>query len=482
MSRTISIAKNTIVQIVGRGIGTALSLAAFGVITHYLGASGYGAFTTVTSFLQIFGILADFGLSLTTVAMLSEHETERDAVASNIFTLRIVSAAVFFLIAPVIVLFFPYPPGVKSGVGIASCSFFLISVNQVLTSVLQTKLRMARAAAAEVLGRTGLLLGAIAAARWNLGLEWMLSMLVLGNGLTAFWNWMLARTLVRLGWRFDWPVWKEVAHRTWPIALSISFNLVYLMGGFVALSLSRPLGEIGLYGAARKILDVLTVIPTMFMGLVLPLLVQASRGSFTEDWKRVMQKAFDFMAVLALPLAAGAAILGHDLLVLLTSEEFSEAGPLLTVLVFACAAVFFGSLFGHAVIAVKKQRQMIWGYAANAVLAILLNIAFVPRFGAIAAAWITFVTEAFIACATFLMIWRTTGFVPRFGVALRAGFAAAAMALLVFLLPEMPVLLKTAVGASAYAALALALGAVDLGMIKNLLPRRQSVALPPAQG
>jgi O-antigen/teichoic acid export membrane protein len=451
-------------------------------MTSYLGTSGYGAFTTVTSFLQFFGILVDFGLSLTTVAMLSEHEEDQDRIASNVFTLRLISAAIFFLIAPAVVLFLPYTSDVKSGVSIAAASFFLIAVNQVLTSMLQTKLRMARAASAEVLGRAGLLLGALATAHWDLGLGWMLGALVLGNGLTAFWNWLLVRTLVRLGWRFDWIVWKEVAHRTWPIAVSISFNLIYLMGGVIVLTLTRPLAEVGVYGAARKILDVLTVIPIMFMGLVLPLLVKARHEGFATDWNRIMQKSFDFMAILALPLVAGTLVVGSDLMIMLTNKEFAGAGPLLIILILACASVFFGSLFGHAVIAVKKQRPMIWGYALNAVLAIILNILLVPRFGAAAAAWVTFITEAFIACATFFMIWRTTGFVPRFGIALRAAFSAAGMAMFVSVLPDMHVLLKTGLGMITYASLALAFRAIGPEMVKELLNRKQAAVTASAQG
>lgn len=481
MSRTATIAKNTVVQVVGRAIGTMLGLVTLGVMTRYLGTSGYGAFTTVTSFLQIFGILVDFGLSLTTVAMVTEHAGERDRVASNIFTLRLISAAFFFLLAPAAVLLFPYGPDIKAGVGIAAASFFMIAVNQVLTGVLQTEMRMARAASAEVLGRAGLLFGALATAYWDLGLGWMLGALVLGNGLTAFWNWLLVRKLVRLAWRFDRDVWKEIFSRSWPIAVSISFNLVYLMGGVITLSLTRPQEEVGLYGAARKILDVLTVVPIMFMGLVLPLLVKARHEGFATDWNRILQKAFDFMAVLALPLVAGTIVVGHDLMIFLASDEFSAAGPLLLILILACASVFFGSLFGHAVIAVKKQRPMIWGYAATALLAVILNVALVPRYGAAAAAWVTFVTEACIACATYFMIWRTTGFVPRFGAALRALLAAVGMALFVFVLPDIHVLLKTVLGMGAYAVLALAFRAVDRQVVNELLSRDKGAGISPTQ-
>ena len=472
MSRTAAIAKNTVVQAVGRTIGTVLGLLTLGVMTRYLGTAGYGSFTTVTSFLQFFGILVDFGLSLTTVAMLSEAGVDRDKVSSNIFTLRVVSAAIFFALAPIAVLLFPYPGAIKTGVGIAAASFFFLAVNQVLTSVLQKELRMARAASAEVLGRLGLFLGAWYVARNDLGLAWMLAALVLGNLLSALWNWLLVRKLVDLSWRFDGAVWKDIAERSWPIALSITFNLIYLKGDVIILSLTRTQEEVGIYGAAYKILDVLTVIPIMFMGLVLPLLVKARSDGSSGDWNRILQKAFDFMSVLAMPLVAGALVVGRDLMTLFAGAQFAEAGPLLVILIVACAAVFFGSMFGHAVIAIKEQKRMIWGYAADAVLATALYLAVIPRYGATGAAWVTVFAEVFIACATYWMIRRVTRFVPSFRTALRAALAAAFMAIFVSLLPDMHVLLKVAFGAAGYAGLALLMRAVSPETLKGLLPKR----------
>ncbi len=472
MSRTQAIAKNTVIQVVGRTFGTIFGLITLGVMTRYLGTTGYGAFTTVTSFLQFFGILVDFGLSLTTVAMLSERGADKDRITSNIFTLRIISAAVFFALAPLVVLAFPYSHEIKSGVGIASASFFMIALNQVLTSVLQKELRMARAAMAEVIGRLGLLLGVLAVAHWQLGLGWMLAALVLGNVLTAAWNWLLVRKLVRVEWRFDWPVWKDVFDRSWPIALAITFNLIYLKGDVIVLSLTRSQSEVGIYGAAYKILDVLTVIPIMFMGLVLPLLVKAQQENSPGDWKRIMQKAFDFMAVLAMPLVAGTLVVGDALMHLFAGEAFADSGRLLVILILAAAAVFFGSFFGHAIIAAKKQRVMVWGYAIDAVLATALYFWMIPKHGPVAAAWVTVGAEVFIACATFFVVWRATKFVPSLRITLRAALAAALMAGFITILPNMHVLIKVVLGCLAYAALALTLRAVSPETMKELLAKK----------
>lgn len=480
MSRTAAIAKNTFVQAFGRTVGTVLGLVTFGMMTHYLGASSYGAFTTVTSFLQFFGILVDFGLSLTTVAMLSERGVDRDKIASNIFSLRVISAVAFFGLAPLIVLLLPYSHEIKAGVRVAAFSFFFLAVNQVLTSVLQKELRMARAASAEILGRFGLLAGVWIVSRFDLGLGWMFAALSLGNGLTVFWNWLLVRKLIDISWRFDWPVWRKIVEHSWPIALSITFNLVYLKGDVIVLSLTRSQAEVGLYGAAYKILDVLTVIPIMFMGLVLPLLVKARSEGSDPEFKRILQRAFDFMAVLALPFVAGTLAVGAPLMRLVAGEQFAVSGPLLQILILAAAAVFFGSMFGHAVIAVKKQKTMVWGYAVDAVLATILYVVLIPKYGPTSAAWVTVVSEVFIALATYAVVWKATRFVPRFGTALRAAAAAGGMALLVEALPDMHVLLKILFGIVGYAGLAVLLRAVTPQMIRQLLGRGgEAETLPP---
>ena len=108
MSLTRAVASNTAIQVTGKFIGTFLGLITVAVMTRYLGLAGYGEFTTVMSFLQFFGIIVDFGLTLTMVRMISNANVDEDKVASNIFNLRLLAGIVFFGLAPLIARTFPY--------------------------------------------------------------------------------------------------------------------------------------------------------------------------------------------------------------------------------------------------------------------------------------------------------------------------------------------------------------------------------------
>ena len=115
---------------------------------------------------------------------------------------------------------------------------------------------------------------------------------------------------------------------------------------------------------------------------------------------------------------------------------------------------------------------MIWGYAIDAVLATVLYLVLVPRYGAMAAAWITVTAEVFIMLATYTMIYRTTRFVPRFAFMGKTFLNAVIMAACINYLPEMNVLVKVIIGAVIYAILTLITKTVPTSMLKNLIPGR----------
>lgn len=453
MSTTRAVANNTMIQVAGRAIGTLLGLLTVAVMTRHLGRSGYGEFTTVMSFLQFFGIVADFGLTLTMVRLISDVGKDEDRVASNVFSMRAALGLILFALAPVVALFFPYPPIVKTAILVAAASHYGNSLSQVLVGVFQKHLSVHRAAIAEVSGRAVLLAGTVAVAARGMGLLALIVVLVAANLLQFAITFALAQRHARIRLAFEPELWKEIFRVSWPIGLSILFNLIYLKGDVIVLSLTRPAAEVGLYGAAYKVLDVVTAVPMIFMGLVLPLLAASWSMADRDGFLRKLSRAFDFLSLLALPLAFGAFPVADDLMRLVAGKDFAASGPYLAILMLAGASVFWGALFGHAIVAIDLQRKMIWMYAVDGITALALYALLIPRHGALAAAWITVGSELFIAVvagiAVTAVLKKTVSFTA-FGKAL---LASALMMLVVYAVPGVPVLLRILIGAATYGAL-----------------------------
>jgi O-antigen/teichoic acid export membrane protein len=231
----------------------------------------------------------------------------------------------------------------------------------------------------------------------------------------------------------------------------------------------RPAAEIGWYGAAYKPLDVITVIPIIFMGLVLPHFVDAWSKIDLERVRRVVGRAIDGVSLLALPTLVGGVMLATPLMLFLSGDDFAPAGPLLAMLIVAAFMVFYGSLFGHLIVGINRQRTMTWFYALDAFVSLALYFLLIPRFGATAAALVTIFSEAMIAVAAGIIVIKETQVRPSLNIFFRAAAAALAMGVVLYLIPSLNVIIRVIIGASAYAVFAFLFGAVTQTEVKKLI-------------
>jgi O-antigen/teichoic acid export membrane protein len=277
-----------------------------------------------------------------------------------------------------------------------------------------------------------------------------------------------AKPFVRITPKFDWATWKTILSRSWPIAVSIVFNLLYLKGDILFLAYFREQAEVGIYGVAYRIIDVLTVIPVMFMGLILPSLVTAWSNKDQKTFDKQVKQTFNLFMMAVIPIIIGAQATATELTTLIAGEEFVQAGPVLALLILALLGVFLGGLYGHLIVALNKQRVMTWGYIAVAIVAITGYLWLIPNYGMWGAVWVTLVSEGLIALITFLVVWRTANTLPSLGVSLKALISAGVMYAVLIQL-NTHVIFDILIGASVYIIGLFALKAITVRELKAIL-------------
>lgn len=471
MGRTKELARNYSVHFFGRLLGTLFGVVTIAILTRQLGDTGYGELTTAMTFLQIFGVMVDFGLTLTLVQMISEHGANERRITGGILGLRLFSGIIFFGLAGFIGASLPYSPVIKMAIAVGTLSYLFMTSSGMLVGVFQKHLAMWRVALSELINRSATMGVVILFAYLELGVVAMMTAFVIGNFLQFVTTLYFARPFVKIWPSLDTKIWKQAIVRGWPIGLSILFNLIYLKSDILILGIFRPQADVGIYGAAYKILDVITAIPVMYMGIALPSLVHYWSLEAKKDFRNLIQKSFDFFSIVAVPIMAGALVVGVPLLVFVSGEAFRESGEVLKILMIAAVFVFYGALTGHAIVALKLQKIMTWGYAATAVVALAGYFYVIPRFGLWGAAWMTVASEALIALITFLVVARTSKFRPNMIVTAKAVGAGAVMYAVLTVIPEIHVLWQVVLGALIYATVLFGTGGVSFKTIQEMLKR-----------
>jgi len=436
MKLSTKIAYNTIVQVLSKIIATVLGLASVIIMARSLGVAGFGEYTTIITFLSFFGISIDFGLTLVTSWMISQPNVDEKKVLANLFTLRFFSALIFLGISPFVVLFFPYSNLVKLGVGVAFLSFFFISLSQILVGFFQTKLRMDKVSIAEVIGRIILLIGIIISVKLHLGLIAFMIAIVISSAVSFFIQFFFANKLTPIRFSFDFSLWRKIIKKSWPFALTIVFNLLYLKMDIFILSLIKGKEVVGVYGATYKVVEVLTMLPFMFSGIILPILTANWAKNNKVFFNRVLQKSFDLILILIVPLIVGTQFLANAIMTTVMGDEFYSSGGILRILIIAVGLVFVSCLFSHVIIAVDKQKQVIGAYFFTAITATVGYLVFIPKFSYFGAAAVTIYSELAITLFMMYYLMKFIKFLPTLRILPKVLFSSFIMGGILYLIPN----------------------------------------------
>ena len=412
MSLTQRIARNTIIQFSGKIIGTIFGVLTVAIMARYLGKIGFGQYSTITAYLQFFAILVDMGLSVTIVRLLSDPKFNEQKVISNVFSLRFFSALIFLGIAPLVVMFFPYDNIIKVGIAVTTLSYFFSALNLIIIGLFQKKLKMFSVTVAEVAGRLILLILVFIFALADFGLLAIMLAVVLGSFINFILNYLFALKYVRINFAFDWELWRKIIQSTWPIAISIAFNLVYFKADTIILSLVRTQAEVGIYNAPYRVLEILTNFIYLFTGLIFPILTFNWAQKNFQKFREIFQKTFDVLIILAIPMIFGTLFIAQDLMLLIAGPEFKESGLVLQIIILATAIIFINSLYGYIVVAIDKQKQMVGAYIFVAIVSLVGYILTIPTYGYIGAAIFTIISEALIFLFNIIMVSKITQFNP----------------------------------------------------------------------
>lgn len=398
------ISRNSIFLLAGQLVDRAGSYIFILYLTRVMGAEAFGKYLTVTALVGMAGGLVDFGLYNLIVRDMARNRTGISSYLSRVIPFRLVLAGVGYLGVVVAAGLLGYPADLRTLIWIAGLVLVLGVPGALLSSGLDALEHMHRSALCGMLGRVLAIALGIAALILGLGLRGAFVGSLVAAGVT--WITLLIvgrRSGVKLGWVIDRPFLVTLVRGSLPYAV-MAVGLVQLNLDFVLLSRFYGPQEVGMYGAARKPLEYLALIPNSVTGALLPTMAAEFSFSGERFWRGYGAVVY-LLICLALPLAVIAILLRERLIVALFGQAFLPAAAAVPALALSLVIVFL--LFPTSLIAFSAGlvREFLPTFTFNALAGIGLQWLLIPRYGYVGAS-LSFLASCLIGGLTLLRFQR----------------------------------------------------------------------------
>ena len=179
----------------------------------------------------------------------------------------------------------------------------------------------------------------------------------------------------------------------------------------------------GLYFAASMIARIPYFLVLGVTATVLPTVSWQLATDAMDKARSTIESSLRFLLLVALPIGILLTMYGHETVHLLYSSEFLSAGSILTVLIWGVIFLSFMLLLMTIMIADHRPEMAFCVTVLAVLIDIVLNILFVPRYGAVGGAMSTTIAAGFGSVTAMIFVFRRFRVMVNITSLLRIGFA-----------------------------------------------------------
>ena len=418
---TRQIASSTLWQLSSQIVMAALSILTVKFVAIGLTKELAGNYNSAYGFLQLFGILADFGLYAVGVREMARAK-DRSMILGALIVIRSGILILSLTLALVLIWLLPQWQGtpLPLSVTIAALVPFFTLLAGILRTVFQVHYKMQVIFVAEVTQRiiTTVLIGLfiVAGVRMSHNTGILYAFLLIG-GLGAIVLFLIslnaARRFEHIRWNADRAVITSLLRQSIPFGAAFLCMALYRQLDVTMIALLRPDFEIqnAEYGFVLRMVEMGYVIPTFLLNSVLPTL--SDKDERGEDTAVLLGKTLMILLLLGTIAGLFCVFWSRPLVQLLTTDAYlSTPGKYGsdTALMLMGLPVFLNGLvqYGFYVLLNRgRSKPLIVILGLGAVLSIGLNYTLIPLYGYIGATITSNIVHVLLAVALMIAALRT---------------------------------------------------------------------------
>jgi O-antigen/teichoic acid export membrane protein len=402
------------------------------IIARGLGAEEYGYFNFAVSFVPIFLFLGTLGVDVEVFRAIARDRHRLSRVFASGFVLRLAFGSLALVLAAAIGAVVLDGGDALRALVVVSLALFLDELSRFAGTVFKAFERMRFHAVVVLVNRllsTALAGAALAAGG---GLELISGAYLLGSiGALGFAWFALRRFFPPIHLRdADRAEMKNIVKNGVHIGVASTVNMLTFRLDAVLLQVMRGPIAVAMYGIAYRFFESFLFVSWSLSNVVLPRIARSDGG---RDATQPYQMALALAMAVYLPIAIGSLFAADWVVTTVFSERYEAAADAVKWLTGALVLYGVAYLARTATIALGKRNGIAQIATVGLVANIVMNLILIPRYGFEGAAAATFATEVLDAVLLSIFFVRAAGGFKVEGFVLTPVFAAALMALVLWL-------------------------------------------------
>jgi len=363
-------------------------------VARYLGPEQFGLFSYAQSFVGLFTAIATLGLDGIVVRELVKDGSRRDELIGTVFWLKFMGAFGVLLILAIAVNFTLNDSYTNTLVFIIASATIFQSFN-VIDFYFQSKVLSRYIVYANVIS---LLISSIVKVTLILNeapliaFAWVVffDSFVLAFGFIYFYIKNNSNFHIQ-NLTFSKSTAVDLLNDSWPLILSSMVIAVYMKIDQVMIKEMMSPEAVGQYAAAVRISEAWYFIPMVIASSLFPAIISAKKQSEELYYKR-LQKLYDLIVWIAIAMALPMTFLSDWVVNLLYGKQYSQAGSVLMIHIWAGIFIGFSVVSGKWYISENLTHIAFYRNISGAITNIILNLWMIRIYGIQGAAIATLIS------------------------------------------------------------------------------------------
>lgn len=390
--------KNIFWLTVSRVLALGLLFIAYTQLFRYLGPYSSGQYQFALSYVTLFSVVVDFGISQYVVKKTSEEPNLSLKYFYNFLFAEIILVIFLYFSLSVIGLTYINDSLVFKAVLVAGFGMVVNGLTFPFLAVLSAFQDLRKVALINFINSVVNVSVILVAIHFNKSIVFLASQQMIFGVISL----LLYRKFVRkhLPMLKVSRFYREASSKTIkqmllasiPFAMLVGFSTVYNRIDVVLVTHIRGFTETGFYTAAYKFVDLMNFFPSVVSVSLYPAFAALISTGDIFSVRQIIEKYSKFLTALAIPMAMGVSVLSLQIIKLLAGPEFASSASALGVLSWAVALLIIYVTFNALIISqLTKKATLVTGL--NIIVNVVGNLILLPKYGFIAAAYMTVVSE-----------------------------------------------------------------------------------------